>query len=500
MPPVVAAAAAVKTAFLASGAFTLFTGKFLLSAALTVGSALLSRALAPDVPDFAGVDAGNAGFKDGGERLVTRQAIPPQRMILGRALVGGPLFFLENRAPYLYFGILLAGHEIDAVEDVRIGTTQVFLDINGNATSTPFRDGGAVYLQVSVREGTANQTIDPILSQDFAELPANYRQRGIATAVCKMDYGADRDAHEALWGTQLPAPKFFVRGIKAYDPRNTSHDRDDPATWTWTDNAALLQAFWMTHKKGLNYSWDQIGIPALIKAADICDEQVTLKNGGTEKRYTINGVIILDGQEGDVLERLLTASAGKVVWRDGQYHIIAGAYEAPQVPTLNEDMARGSIQVTHETPRDDLINTVRTVITPPEVEYRTAAGPTVQIASYLAADGQERAAQLQLPFTNSHTMAQRLGKIAIEQSRRGRTVTRRHSVRALPIAAGDTVNLHYPTLPFVNGTYEAVEVRLEDDLTEPVIQLRQTDAAIWAWDPLTDERDFVIAPTDLEAA
>ena len=65
------------------------------------------------------------------------------------------------------------------------------------------------------------------------------------------------------------------------------------ATSAYTTNAALCQADYLNDPLfgvDADYTTEILDAP-LIEAANICEEQVALDVGGTEDRYSLNGVI-----------------------------------------------------------------------------------------------------------------------------------------------------------------------------------------------------------------
>lgn len=488
-PPLVgAAAAAAVTAFFATPIIAGVTvGSLALTLALSGASYIISAALAPQAPKAAA---------DQGQKLTVQQAVPSQRLIYGRALVGGPLFFYEAKPPYLYLGIVLASHEIDSVEEVRIGSNTAVLDLDGNAINSKFNDGSTSFMQVSIRTGTATQAIDPILAADFPELPSTFRQRGHATAVLKLNYAGNATNHEKYWGVGSPKPYFLVKGMKVYDPRRAAHDAADSSTWEWSDNASLCIAHYLTFPKGCNRTWSQIDVAALALAATHDDEQIQLLNGSFESRYSINGVIDTSTEPATAILDLLTANLGKLIWRSGQYTILSGVPRTA-IWTLNDDSARGPMDARYSRPARQDINTVRTVFTAPDREYQTANGPVIQNAAYLAADGEEHAITITLPYTATHTRAQRIAKATMERARIGKLITRRESIEAIRLSASDIVNIESAFLPSLGMTGEINALKLAPDSLEVEIEVEQYSTSIFDWSAATDEQAFAIAPAEL---
>lgn len=485
MPPVVGLAV--------GGGITLFgssvLGSLAISTVLAGGSYLLQSALAPKL-------GGGGGGQQQGQDVISRQAVPVQRLIVGRAQVAGPLFFLEVKPPYLYYGIVLASHEIDGVERTLVDERLVTFDGNGDASSTPFKDGANVYLEQSVRLGTAAQTIDTILTADFTELPSTFRQRGHATVVAKMDYGGADAAHRTLWGSSDPRLRFLVKGAKVFDPRDPSQSSSDETTWQWSETPSLIQAFYLNHAKGFKVPWSQIDLVTLAQAANDDDQRVGRADGTYEPRYTCNGVINLDSEPASVLQDLLTSNLGRVAWSDGKYRFFSGVPRTP-VWTLNDDSARGAMELTYSQSRANLINTVRTRFTAPDRDYQLADGPVISNSSYVTDDGTEHAIAIDLPFTNSPTMAQRLANATMELSRRGKRVARGEDFNSLRLSASDIVTIESDIFRNMGTTYEIESVQLNDDDTFQVTA-QEYDTAVFDWVPATDEQAFAIAPAELE--
>lgn len=493
MPQLALAAPAIMSFFatplISVGGATLLTvGGLATTVALSGASYVLNKAMAPKISS-SGIDEG--------QKITVQQAVPSQRLIYGAALVGGPIFFYECKPPYLYVGVVLASHEIEAVVESRIGGSKVTFDGSGAASSVNFVNGSTPYVYASIRTGSATQAQDPLIAADFAEIAAdaNWRQKGHATIVLKCDYGTSATDHEKYWGSGSPQFQFLVKGVKVYDPRDPTQDIADESTWQWSDNPSLCLAHYLTSAKGCRLDWDVIDIDALKVAASHDDESVTLADGSVEKRYTLNGVVDLTGDPADTVFNMLTANLGRLVWRNGKYVIISGVPRSP-VWTLNDDSARGDMSVRMHRDRKSLVNVVRTVFTAPDREYQTANGPVIRNTAYIAADGEEHEITITLPFTASHTTAQRIAKATMERARYGKAITRRESIDAIRLDAADVVNIEVGFLPILGGTFEINSTKLDHERIEIEIEAEEYSDDFYAW-TTADEQAFTIAPAEL---
>ena len=489
-PVTITAGIAAAASFFATPVIgSLTIGSLLTTAALSGASFLINKALAPKVRGFGGIDEG--------QKATVQQAVPSQRLIYGRALVGGPLFFYECKPPFLYIGVVLASHEIEAVEEIRINGNKVTFDGTGAASSTNFVNGSTSLVYASIRTGTATQAMDPILEADFPEIAADtaWRQRGHATVVLKCDYATDAATHERYWGSASPRFEFLVKGMKVFNPCDPTQSSSDASTWQWSDTASLCLAHFLTYGKAGKRPWASIDIPALCTAATADAESVSLADGTVEKRYTINGVVDLTADIGEGIQNMLTAHLGRLIWSDGKYSILSGVPRDP-VWTLNDNSARGDMDAQSSRARRDLVNVVRTVFVAPDREYQTANGPVLRNETYITADGEEHEITITLPFTSSHTRAQRIAKATMERARLGRSISRREDIAALRLNAADIVNIEVNFLPVLSGMFEINSAKLDHERFEIEIEAEEYSPAIYDW-TVADEQEFTIEPAEL---
>ncbi|MEO1750006.1 MAG: hypothetical protein AAFR27_15575, partial [Pseudomonadota bacterium] len=265
--------AGLSSAF-ASGLFTVLTtvGPALITTTASVGFSLAQSARARQNIRPLNQDA---GFQQ-----VVRQSIPAQRLLLGTPTTAGALFFAKGDPPYTWYGYVLAAHKTDGLDSLFINNERVFLDADGLATSTPFKDGDNVYIEASFRNGDINQAIDPIIARDFPDMPTTFRQRGHTTLVVKRTHGfggdinAKNEDHRRVFGdTGQFDPLVRLRGALVFDPRKAGHVLSDESTWSHSENAALCFARALTFKwpdmqffDSNRLDWDKIA-----EAADECD-------------------------------------------------------------------------------------------------------------------------------------------------------------------------------------------------------------------------------------
>ncbi len=410
----------------------------------------------------------------------TRQAITHHRVVYGRMRVSAPMVFIHTNAAartsyasavnggvaanyqpeaLIYLAHAIASHQIDWVEAIYLN----------DVILTDERYRGLAHIEFGLGRSTQNANAMLIAETD-GQWVNTCRAQGRAMLYSVLRYDS------TVYRSGLPNISAVVRGRRVYDPRTGATG--------WSANAALCVADYITSDFGLRAGWDEIDLPALIAAANICDEEVSLAGGGTEPRYSCNGTFDLDEAPGRILERLLSSMAGTAIYTGGKWVIVAGAWVSPTV-TLTENDLRGPVQVRANRAARDLFNGVRAVYVRPLAGYQPTDAPPLIDAQAINEDGGVEVYQdFQFDFTTSGTTAQRLMQIALRKNRKQRQVSLALNMRGLSLRCGDTVTLSLPRLPA--DTYRITSWSLAADGVD--VTLDQEDANVWAWNPATDER------------
>ncbi len=441
-------------------------------------------------------DVARNAFADDGRKHALRQAVPVRRSIYGTVLCSGPFFFYHVGNPWLTIGLLLSDGPIAGVDRDRAvqiaGNTIRFNTVSYEAIDEPYQTATRVYAYGSFREGYDDQAIDPLLRRHFPELPETFRQRGIATAVLRMHWGDTQKHHEQLWG-QSPNPLVLTRGRLVHDPRRAGSSPTDQATWTYSDNAALVVAHWLVNRWRHPVTAEEVDWDAIARAADLCDEWVARADVEPERRYRANGVVMGDDAHFETARQMLSACNGQITYRNGAYAVLGGQTRTPAATITDSDIV-GPIRQRMDAPIREAVNTVRTVFTAPDREWEKANGPVLAPAAYIAADGRTNAAVLDLPFTASHTTAQRLAKQAMEERRNGRTLSTTLHHALIGLEVGDVVQVSLTTLPYLDGLYSVQQVGFA--ASGLPVELRAYSDAPFGWSP-AEEQPFTLNPVTL---
>ncbi len=476
------AAALVGTGILAAGSIAVVAG-----ARASLSSAQKQSAL-----------TGGQGISvaDNGLRMPFRQPIPAQRLVLGRVVTSGALLWQRSDPPYIWILYEIGSHRCGDFESLILNGVSVPLEDPGTGilrpNSAPFYDGATRFLELSYRNGTPGQVIDPIIARDFPDMPTTFRQRRATTICLKASYGATDDAHKALYGSENNFnPLFRFNGALMPDPRAPGFDPDDESTWVQSRNASLGLVRYLIHPwpnmrlvETAEIDWDRVA-----EAADVDDRWVGKKDGSLERNHAADGVILSTDDPFETCKALLTANDGLLIQSKGKYFPLPGAPRDP-IGTIHQEMIAGAFEFQSESPDRNLINTVKTEFVAPDREYNTVVGPVISYPTLVAQDGRTLETTLSLPFTEGDARAQRLGNRKLLETRAARSLSGLFTIEARKYKAGDIVRVDFRDFPEVNGIYQVRKTARDASLSGV-----QMDMVAWSndrfeWYAPSDQKDF----------
>lgn len=472
----------VSAFFIAIGEFVTFgkaTGAIagVIGFAATVATAGIAMRLALRMPDVNMP----AGDSDRRRQDTTKTTTGPFKIVYGQALVSGPIVFVgtsgTNNAD-LYYCIALAGHEVDSITDVHFDDVVIENDDIGGGAAT----GGAVgagstifgpklsetIVTINKHVGTSTQASDSMLTSTFTGWTPAHQGKGIAYIVTKWSLTANsRETFDQYTPSNI---KCVVKGKKIYDPRlevtagGTAGASPNNASYiAWSDNPALCLAdYLMDDEAGLGVASTKIDWAAIITAADGCDVSVTIP-GGSEKRFTCNGVVFGTDTHRVNLEKILSSCNGNLSYTNGVFVLRAGIYQAPTVALTADDLMAGmSIQTSFN--RGDRFNTVKGIFIDPAQNHTEAEFPSVQLTAALDRDNdQVLEKEVALNMTNTSTMAQRIAHKLIQISDLQQLVTFPANLSALRVAIGDRVEVTIDELNWDAKVFQCVNWSFSED-------------------------------------
>ena len=589
MPPVVAVAAAAVGSAIGAGALgslTLFSiagfsvtvgtvvGSFASLAINTLGSKLFSKSS----------KGTNLAADYGGLQTVVRSAVESHKIIYGKARLSGQLtYFLttegdDNRPnDILHMVISLAGHEIEAIDEIYFNETLVTFDGSGYSNSAPYLEtstgeikqkwqsyfkingagqtgnllslenvspyttlnpssdaptqgpqtitlkkgwaisytvGGTEYtyaikqdttsqsddifnlplsdfigndknlivsptdqsllkiyskykplIKLNKHLGSDTQTADTDLIAVSPQWTAAHQGKGIAYIYVRLNYS------DTAFSDGVPQIRCVVRGKKLYDPRT--------ATTAYSTNAALVAYDYLKSTYGFGCLDTELNEDAFIESANICDELVLLKDGSSQKRYEINGILDTAAQPVDNLNQITAAMSGIATYSQGAFEVLAGAYVTHTV-TVDEDWLRGELSVQARPNRQDIFNSIKGVFVDNKT-WQTTDFPAIQNATYKAQDNNEEIwREVEYGLVNDPTACQRLAKILLEKSRQGIVVNMPCNLKALQLKVGDVVAVNNTILGWAAKPFRVLSWGFTGDGGIDLI-LQEDSAASYDW-------------------
>ena len=425
---------------------------------------------------------------DRGLLYQTRASALPRRILYGRKRMGAIECYIGSSGDsneYLHFIFIWCDGPCVGIEKLFFDDEQVPFDSDGN--------GGGKYaghLKLMNRNGTLDQTA---IAEAVAEMPG-WATSDKLTGVCASWLRVKKN--DAIFPNGMPNVSAVIQGRN--DVWNFRTE-----TYGYSENPAECLCHYLTLKRmgpGVDRDID-IGEIEVIAASNVCDEAVAISTGGTEKRYTFNGVIQLDQEPESIVETFRTAMAGTIVRSGGRWKIYAGAYITPTLE-LTEDMIVGEVTINTKTSRSDAFNTVKGVFSSELYKWQ----PTDFIAfviedAFIVPTGEtppdELPDDIELLNTNSPTMCRRIAKIDAMRQYKKRTFSAPFNIEALQVQPGVPVMLTFPKYGFNQTPMDALGFQMSISEKGCVIQLmlRETSPSDYSWDPSEDKAAEIVIGT-----
>jgi len=490
-PPVVGAVVSTGVGVAAAGGISAFQfatfakGWASIAASVATYSALgyAMNALSPKPKSQAG-----AGYQ-----VNQVASAAPSNFIYGAARVGGVVFYQETTSnnQYLHRCIALAGHEVNDItefyiDDVLVPLTADGTDENGitryivnvsDSEDPAYKYNGYVRVKKHLgkhTDGTA-QKADADLISDSSKWTSDHKAQDIAYLYVRLKFSSDK------FPNGVPVIKALVEGKKVYNP-------DTEVTEFSTNPAYCLRDYLLSSGVAVSSEIDDV---SFITAAGICDDDVALAAGGTETRYTTNGTFLSDASPQDVIQGLLGSMGGMIWYSQGKWGCKAAASTVASLE-LTEDDLRGSLSIATRVSRRDAFNRVMGVYKGEETNFFESSYPSITSDEFLTVDGgYESEMELNLPFTSTSTMAQRIAKIALYRNREQLKISGTFGMRAMNLGVGDIVQITNSRLGFDAKDFEVTEwsFALTGDMTLQVsMSLQEISSAVFL--PYANESAF----------
>lgn len=467
-------------------------------------------------------------FADGSQNV--KQATPPRVRCYGRYRLGGAYIDYVGDGGDLKVLLCHCAHEIDAPhggapnpEEHWLNDEVVTVDAgHGGAVLSggynKFRDGSESSVYVINYLGSPDQTI-AFGADHWQPVPPNppqHRARGLAATYIKYsDLKAEQQ--QEVFPNGPPAYRATLRGAKIFDPRIAGtgpgqHNPANEATWTWSDNAALVILDYLTRTEngvpvGFGFSFDQIDLDSFAFAAVVSDQIVARKLADPpypdEKRWRIWGAYELTEDRKTVLADMLDACGGRITQGpDGKLGLAVGAGNTNGATgivgkpaasvTINDDQI---LEYDFSAGRAAIerINEVRaTYVSQDQNWSEVEAGIQLDQAS-IDRNGTESSAT-KLRFVPSEGQAQRIARYTLKRGNPAWSGKIRGTLAPLDAWGERWIRLQMAELD-IDQLFEITSMRL--DRTTMTVEMEVTSYdGWWDWNAADDEADPAPIPQD----
>ena len=505
-----------------AGAFLIMYSTQLATAAYVLGTAAFSNAQRSRARRQA-LAQYNAAQVD---RLANVASTTGKRqLVLGRCRVGGDVFFRGSVGAHnekFVMAVAMAGHEIDAVEQIWFNDQAVTLDVDGWVQDEPYArttretrtlysslnqpapaapteavagtirqidgaDGGSgqttfqidvftSYARVRWQLGTEDQAAHPQLLADFPTLwTADHRARGVAYLVVELFYD------ETAFPSGIPNVTATVRGARCFDPRTS--------TTVFTENPAIQARHVLLHPYfGKRTSLTAAEEARMVAAANACDVSHNY-GAGAVPMYRSAYVCEFGTAARDVLDDLAQAMGGQWAHAAGEFHIRAGVYTAPVMSLTAADLATttraedGSessqpVAISTHRARVDKLNSITPVVWDAAQSYQRTPLTPLAPAALVAADGAVLSQEVDMPAVFYGQQAQHVAGISLRDARDPLIISAPFTLRAWPLELFDTVALTMPRYGWSSKPFTVLGRSLNAD-GRVDLTLKETAAAIY---------------------
>jgi hypothetical protein len=471
---------------LAGSAFAISAISYGLVAAAAIGLQL-ATAKKPSTPQPSDVQAN------------IRQPISPRRRIYGRYLTGSVIVFGFRRGDKSYILHYIGEGPIKQYVSFRLDKKPVTLNENGYVTQDQYRyDAGSGTSKVQILSTLGLMTDEPFqaILDAFPELDdplKPFRHRGCAMVLQIVEQVRAEDMQD-VYPNNMPNLQVLIDGLdNTYDPRT-----DDEA---FTDNAGVcLLTECMDVYGYTSADVDDVDFDAFAAFADHCDEDVSLKAGGAEKRYRSAGVIYMNAENEDRIKSIASVcNADVFIDRQGRLSVRQKLRSTPSIALRAKNGDHLSVQLEGGRTEQKKFNMIKVSYLDPGLNYKENE-VTWRKEDWIEDDGGELVGTLTATMCPSSTQAQRLGALALYEQNPDYVGSLTSGPQALELIEDYCFTLDLsPEDDFERVACATGEIEYDADQASVSTSISIFAEGATDWTPATDEQDQVEIPPVLLA-
>jgi Putative phage tail protein len=469
------------------------------AAGAALSSAILAIGISGALSTAASLITGNKTPRSQLSRLnVSLDVTTPRKAVFGTTAMNLDIRYQEASGAnqeYIDYVLCVAAHKVKSIDEIWFEEKQAWT-AGGGVTSTY---SGYLTVNTILEGGAASY----FTVNGGSRWGADERMTGCALVHIRIKRTGNDKKSESPLVSGLPSRVTIIgEGALLYDPRLDStvaggsgaHRADNQTTWGSytaaddTDNPALQLLWWLLGWKindrlsvGCGVPPERIDLPSFITAANICDENVTLSIGGTQKRYRTSGTASDADDRMGIINTFLSCMNGTLRDSGGKLTLQVMKNDlADYVLDFDENDIIGEFEWNQTRGLTDSYNAARGRFIDPSTTslYQMADYPEVGFAS---PDGIPRVMALDLPYVEDGRRAQRIAKQVLQRNQYRGMFSATFKAKALGCSVGDVVRISFSALGWSNKLFRVVSQEIRFDGLVPMA-LVEENAAIYAWD------------------
>lgn len=290
------------------------------------------------------------------------------------------------------------------------------MTIDGSGNVIGFADTryGGNLVQIYSRLGLDTETAyAPLVTDLSGDSVWTSSHRGDGQASVAMVANTP-EAKDFTWRFPYGAPRLSVEvnGAYVWDYR-IDDDPSNPAAWVFSRNAALIMCWHQCFSEfGHQRNYQRAILPVLDmwkEEADVCDEDVPLDGGGTEKRYLCDGYATAEHDPKVGTNAILAACDGWICERgDGALLFVVGKFREKYCGTLTDRDITG-FQLQNDVLFREECNRLIPKFTYPATDYTTTDTDFFENTSDQLTAGRVLAQEAEYSWCTQWRQARRLG-------------------------------------------------------------------------------------------
>lgn len=209
---------------------------------------------------------------------------------------------------------------------------------------------------------------------------------------------------------------------------------------------------------------------------------IVRKNG--EPRYHGGGVFDTESELSETLNNIASSMAGRAICVAGAWTLLAGAWRTPVDEFTISDVRGEGIGIQTNLSMAESYNVVKGIFVSPVNMYQQSDYPSAVYEQFIADDNDlESPKELNLPFTNRPTTAQRIAKIELFRGRQGIVLMADFSMKGLQVQTGDVISVTMDRYGWEEKEFEVTEfgLHIQNNAMFTRMSLRETAQAIYDW-------------------